>query len=150
MWVRLEGHWHIRPNQEGLELMAPEHNIALELSDLTYRAELTAILIGGKEVPEGNQAIQETLRQLSEEGAISLKESAPVRDQPPRQAKEVVERIRRELVGTRGSVTEVYWLDPKRSRLSLSQTHLFTTKYQERTGYGEETEEAWAAGSDTD
>ncbi|MDP2641442.1 MAG: YcaO-like family protein [Candidatus Yanofskybacteria bacterium] len=145
MRVQLGENWHARPTQEGLELMALERNIALELSDLTFRDQLIAVLGGEEDVPAENNAFQETLRQLERAGALSFVEQGPVSEkQPVGGARNVVDGIRRELVGLRGPVSEVYWLDPKQSRLSLSRTHLFTARYKE--GIGEM--DAWAGGSD--
>ncbi len=150
MRVQLKKNWRVRPTQDGLELVAPEHNIALELSDLAFRNELANVLVGNAEIPTSNEIIEETLQRLENAGAISLQEKSAL-DQDPSGVKseDITWRIRRDLVGSRGPVTSVYWLDPNRSRLALSQTHLFTANYRERTGHEQETEEAWASGSDT-
>ena len=150
MRIQLNENWRVRPTQNGLELIAPEHNIALELSDLAFRDELAAVLIGETEIPAGNKTIEETLQRLESAGAISPARGSARQDPSSTKNKEAVWRIRKDLVGLRGPVTSVYWLDPTQSTLSLSQTHLFTAKYRERTGHGEETQEAWASGSDTD
>lgn len=150
MRMQLNGNWRVRPTQDGLELMAPEHNIALELSDLTFRDELVAVLVGRIEIPIGNKAIEKTLRRLESAGAISRVRGSTRQDSLLTKNKEALWRIRRDLVGLRGPITSVYWLDPTHSTLSLSRTHLFTAKYRERTGHGEETQEAWASGSDID
>lgn len=146
MKVQLNGNWRVRPTQDGLELMTPERNIALELSDLSFRDELTAILVGDAEIPTGSNAVGETLQRLESVGAISRRETLSHHES---KRDETAWRIRRDLVGSRGPVISVYWLDPSQSRMSLSQTHLFTAKYRERTGHEDETQEAWASGSDT-
>jgi ribosomal protein S12 methylthiotransferase accessory factor len=143
--VQLAEGWHIRPTQDGLELMAPERNIALELSDLAFRDELAAVLTGESGVSNDSKQVEDVLQQLKTAGAILLQETS-IRHEP--KGDETAWKIRRDLVGSRGPVISVYWLDPKQSRLSLSRTHLFTAKYRERTGHGEEIREEWTSGSD--
>jgi ribosomal protein S12 methylthiotransferase accessory factor len=148
--MQLNENWRVRPKQDGLELIAPEHNIALELSDLAFRDELMAILVGDAEIPTSNKVIEETLQRLESVGAISRQEGSACHDPSSIKGKETAWRIRENFVGPRGPVMNIYWLDPIRSKLSLSGIHLFTAKYRERTGHGEETQEAWASGSDAD
>ena len=149
MRAQLAEGWHIRPTQDGLELMAPERNIALELSDLAFREQLAAVLGGKEEIPE-EDTIRETLHQLEAAGTLSFVEGVPASKKPAGGIGDVTERIRRELVGNKGPVVAVYRLDPKQSRFPLLQTHPFSAKYLGETGRGEEKEEEWAGGSDTD
>lgn len=150
MRVQLNGNWRVRPTQDGLELVAPEHNIALGLSDLAFRDELTAILVGDAEIPVDSKAVEETLQRLESAGAISRQEGSARQDLSSTKREETTWRIRRDFVGPHGPVTSVYWLDPIHSKMSLSRTHLFTAKYRDKTGHGEETQAAWTSGSDTD
>lgn len=150
MRVRLNQNWKIRPTQDGLELVTPEHNIVLELSDLAFRDELAAILVGDAEIPAGSNAIEEALERLESTGVIFRQEGFARQDSLPIKGEDAAWRIRRDLVGSQGPVMGVYWLNPSQSKMSLSRTHLFTAKYRERTGHGGETQEAWASGSDTD
>lgn len=145
MKVRLNGNWRVRPSQDGLELVAPERNIALELSDLTFRDELAAVLAGKTEIPNGSKPVKDALQQLETTGAVSLQKISTHYES---ERNETAWRIRRDLVGSRGPVTGVYWLDPNQSKMSLSRTHQFSAKYREKTGHGEETQEEWASGND--
>ncbi|MEK9135466.1 MAG: YcaO-like family protein [Patescibacteria group bacterium] len=150
MRIQLNENWRVRPTQDGLELMAPEHNITLELSDLVFRDEIEAVLVGNAEIPVDNKVIEETLQLLKNIGAISAQEGFTRQNPSSTKREEAAWRIRRDFVGPRGPIMSVYWLNPSQSKLSLSRTHLFTAKYRERTGHGEEMREAWASGSDAD
>lgn len=147
MRIRLNVGWEIRPIQTGFELVAPEHNITLEMSDFVLQNEFMAVLRGEKEIPVDNEAMKKTLQQLEHMGVVSQTEESLVAslikfDQ--------IWRIRREFVGPNGPITSVYWLDPAQSRLSIAKTHLFTAKYREGTSQGKKMYYAWASGSDVD
>jgi ribosomal protein S12 methylthiotransferase accessory factor len=122
----------------------------LELSDLAYREQLAAILAGTTEIPPDNEAVEGVLQRLASTGTISMEEGITKENPSSTKGDDVAWRIRMNLVGSHGPVTSVYWLDPNQSKLSLSRTHLFTAKYHEKTGHGEETQEAWTSGSDID
>jgi ribosomal protein S12 methylthiotransferase accessory factor len=149
MRVQLAKGWHIRPTQDGLELMAPERNIVLELSDLAFRDQLTAVLKGEKKIPNESTA-QEALHHLEKAGILSFTKKVFIAKKSTGGIGNVTEKIRRELVGNKGPVVAVYWLNPKQSRFSRLQIHSLSAKYLGRTGHDEEKDEEWAGGSDSD
>ena len=108
MKIQINGNWRVRPRQDGLELVAPEHNIMLELSDLAFRNELAAVLTGEKEIPTTNKAIEKTLQQLEDAGTISRVREPAYQNSSYSQKKQATWRIRRNFVGPRGPVKSVY------------------------------------------
>src|SRR3989344_6705066 len=130
--------------------MAPERNVALELSDPILQKELADVLAGEIEVPTNNQDIEEILDQLKSVGIISREEQPLPRNLSSCKRNEVIWRIQKKLVGKNGPVIRVYWLDPAKSKFSSSKTNFFTAKYSERMGDKEGIREAWASGNDPD
>ena len=59
-WVTLDKEWLLRPTQDGLELLTPERNIALELSEPERRDEIASIFLGEVSVAN-NEEVQETI-----------------------------------------------------------------------------------------
>lgn len=146
MWVTLNEDWKVRPIQDGVELMAPERNIALELSDLSYRKQVMAILTGEEEIPEDNEAIRDALQQLKQAGVDIRTSQAPAQRKSPGAIQEVIDKVRQELVGSRGPITGVYRLSPKQSHFSSFSLHAVTAKY---AAHGED-EDEWAGAADED
>ena len=128
-WVTLNKEWLLRPTQDGLELLTPERNIALELSEPERRDEIASILLG--EVPvANNEDIQETISDLIKQGILQHSNRKPPGIERTETEKQIW-KLRKSIVGSQGPVYEVYWLDPTQSQFSLERTYLFTAKYRE-------------------
>jgi len=128
-WVILDKEWLLRPVQDGLELLTPERNIALELSEPERRDEIASILLG--EVPvANNEGIQETISGLIKQGILQYSNHKPLGIERTETEKQTW-KLWKSIVGSQGPVYEVYWLDLTQSRFSPRGVHLFTAKYRE-------------------
>lgn len=128
-WITLSKEWLLRPIQEGLELLAPEHNVALELSEPERRDEIASILLG--EVPiVNNEEVQKTISALVKQGILQYSDHKPAKIKRGK-TEEQIWKLRKSVVGSQGPIYEVYWLDPVQSRFSPRELHLFTAKYLE-------------------
>lgn len=128
-WVILDKEWLLRPAQDGLELLTPERNIALELSEPERRDEVASILLG--EVPvANNEEIQKTISGLIKQGILQYSNRKPLGSERTETEKQIW-KLWKSIVGSQGPVYEVYWLDPTQSRFSPRGVHLFTAKYRE-------------------
>lgn len=147
-WITPKEGWLLRPTQDGLELITKERGIGLEYPSYgNDQDELTLILSGAKNLSGITNEVREVLYDLVRRGILQISKTRPERQNNP---DTTLWKIRKQVVGSMGPVQAVYWLNLSQSKLSLSRTHLFTAKYRERTGHAEETQEAWASGSDTD
>jgi len=128
-WVILDKEWLLRPVQDGLELLTPERNIALELSEPERRDEIVSILLGEKPITN-NEEIRETISGFVKQGILQYSNRKPLAIEKTETEKQIW-KLWKSLVGSRGPVYEVYWLDPTQSQFSPRGLHLFTGKYPE-------------------
>lgn len=140
-WVALDKKWLLRPTQDGLELLTPERNIALELSEPERRDEIVPVLLGEVPIPD-TEEIKETISDLIKQGVLQYSNCKPQQIERVETAKQIW-KLWGNMVGSRGPIYEVYWLDPTQSQFSPIGTHLFTAKYQENIE-----NIAWAFASD--
>jgi len=134
MWAVLNKEWVIRSSQDGLELMAPERNISLGLSDLKLRTQLFQILRGERKIPKDiSEDAKQAIDSLSVQKIIQIVRQKPEVDGTTEIEKRLW-KIRNKLVGNRGPVKEVYWLDKNLSRFSPTGSHMFMAEYLELHG----------------
>lgn len=132
-WVIINKEWLLRPLQDGLELLTPERNIALELSEPERWNEITSILLGEQEISTvEEESIRETIEDLAKRGVLRYVNYKPTHIKRT-EIEEKIWKLRKSTVGSQGPIYEVYWLNPNQSQFSPGKVYLFNAKYLEGT-----------------
>lgn len=149
VWVVPNKKWDLRATQDGLELVTPEQNVALELSDpIGQRGRIASILSGRRKIPQGseNEPLRQMIRDLEVQGVLQLQEGKPTNTRRASKMERSVWELRSAFVGSGGPISTVYHLDPSRSSFNPLSSRFAIAKY---TPFGEDGEE-WAGGTDGD
>jgi len=144
-WATLSRGWSVRPTQDGLELIGPERNLALELSDPEiYRKKIASILLGSRIIREGliSDDLAELLVSLNEQRILEYRNEKPPISALPK-IEQILWKIRSTTTGTKGPIGIVYRLKSVESNLSR---YLFAAVYESNGANKAE----WAGGSDKD
>lgn len=146
-WIMLNKGWLLRPVIQGLELISHEYNITLECSTLQDQDKLARILRGHQYIPQTaeGKVIREVLRGFESQGILQVLDHRPPM-RPFTETEETLWRLRRHVVGSRGPISIVYWLNPKKSTFSPN-FELFSAKYVMFREQGEEEMRGWASGA---
>jgi len=148
-WVIIRKGWYLRSNQDGLELVGPEHNISLEFANPgIYRKRIASILCGFQMIPQNqdNQGIVKMIENLSMQGILQYQNCRSQESSTVSKMEQIIWKLRNTFVGSRGPISTVYRLDFNEPKLSASKSYLFAARY---TPCGE-TEKEWAGGADED
>lgn len=147
-WVVLERKWNLCPTQDGLELVTPERNVVLGLSDPEdNRDRIASILFGRRRIPQGpeNKIVRQMIQTLEAQGILKRQEEKPTNSHSVSKLEQLVWKLRSAFVGSQGPIRIVYHLDPSKSSFS-SSLYAVTAKY---TVNGK-AEEGSAGGTDED
>jgi len=151
-WINIKTHWKLRPTMDGLEFITYDKNINLDTSNNNPKEQEDILLLlkGIRSYDSGKQDnnFKNIVNELQKHGVISISNFS--RFYESSSSEELLWKIRKRMVGRRGPIQRVYWLDPSRSKYYPKNATLFSTKYISKTGCENKKMIEWTSGIDAD